>query len=333
MKNKEMQNLEIPILPEDHSWANKFASEQTTTEKGKQVYLNTLAVYAVHRYLQLLGIETDLKQCDCWNPILRHRWNVADLVIPNIGTLECRPVLPGETTIFLPSEVTENRLGYLAVQFTEDLDQVQLLGFTKAPVGEVIDVNRLGSLDYFIDAISLPPQPDILPNWLNSTSLSQAVNLSAWFDGIFDEVWLTIEEWLNRQQRVARTRKETSKDSKNNDRNQDSKENNQEIIGKVKEFTLGLSADSQQLNLVVSIRKEENQEIGCLFEIYPMKIGDNLPVGLKLKVILESVEAERKVEAGKAKKSLKIRLTEIPGKPITVQVHLNDEFITEEFIV
>ena len=125
--------LEIPLGIEAHRFARQFAAEQSTQQKSKQVYLNTLAVYAAHRYLQWLQIETNLNQSDSWHPVLRSRWDVADLFISEIGEkLECRPVLPGETTIFLPSEVTENRIGYLAVQFSERLDHVQLLGFTNA---------------------------------------------------------------------------------------------------------------------------------------------------------------------------------------------------------
>ena len=64
-----------------------------------------------------------------------------------------------------------------------------------------------------------------------------------------------------------------------------------------------------------------------------MNMGEYLPVGLKLKVILESGEAEKKVEAEETKESLKIRLTERPGKLITVQVHLDNDFVTENFIL
>jgi hypothetical protein len=125
--------LEVPLGIDAHRLARQFAAEQDKPQKSKQVYLNTLAVYAAHRYLQWLQIKTDLNQSDSWHPILRSRLDVADLFISEIGEkLECRPVLPGETAVFLPSEVTENRIGYLAVQFSESLDHVQLLGFTDA---------------------------------------------------------------------------------------------------------------------------------------------------------------------------------------------------------
>lgn len=307
MNSKEEQLIQIPIGIEAHRFADKFAAEQINIEKSKQVYLNTLAVYAVHRYLKWLRIKTDLNKSDCWNPILRHRWNIADLVIPNIGKLECRPVLPGETTISVPPEAIEERIGCLVVQFRENLNQVQLLGFTKTTVTGVIEISRLRSIDEFIHVISPPP-----------------VNLGNWFAEIFDEVWQPIDTLFNPQELAFNPRGLAFKGFK--------KDNGEEKIERFKEINLGLLANSQQLNLIVSIRKEKNQELGCLFQIFPMNMEEYLPVGLKLKVILESGEGEDKVEAEETKKKLRIRLTELPGKLITVQVHLDNEYVTEKFI-
>ena len=89
MNSQHQKLLEIPLGIEAHRLAGEFATEQVNTEKSKRVYLNILAVYAVHRYLKWLGIETSLMQSDSWNPILRNKWNVADLEIPRIGKLEC----------------------------------------------------------------------------------------------------------------------------------------------------------------------------------------------------------------------------------------------------
>ncbi|GBF79176.1 DUF1822 family protein [Aphanothece sacrum] len=311
MNNKERQFLEVPLGIEAHHIAGKLAAEQTTTEKSKQVYLNTLAVYAVHRYLKWLGIETSLTKSDSWNPILRNKWNVADLEIPGSGKLECRPFLPGETTIFLPAEVTEDRIGYLGVQFSDRLDKVQILGFTKTANGGVLEIRQLQSTDELINELS-------------------PVNLGKWFEGIFDEVWQPIKFLFKVKNLEPLRLKNRPKEDLNPDKNDANKGENKVIE---RGQTIGFLANSQQLNLVVGIRKEENQELGCLFQVFPMNVGEYLPVGLKLKVILESEEAEKKVESTEQKEPLKIRLTELPGKLITVQVHLENEFITRTFIL
>ncbi|AFZ11639.1 protein of unknown function DUF1822 [Crinalium epipsammum PCC 9333] len=123
--------LMVPLDLAIHSRAKDLAAQQSTVEKGKRVYLNALAVYAVHCYLNWLQIPTDLTESDCFNPVKAALSNVADLVIPNIGTLECCPVLPRQTVILLQS-ASEQRIGYVAIQFQESLDSVQLLGFAPA---------------------------------------------------------------------------------------------------------------------------------------------------------------------------------------------------------
>ena len=129
MNIAELPLLTVPIELKAHEMARHLAAAQSTVQKGKRVYLNALAVYAVHSYLKWLQIETDFNSSDSFNPAKTALANVADLVITGIGSLECRPVLPGETAIFLPDEVIENRIGYVGVQFSDRLDSVQLLGF------------------------------------------------------------------------------------------------------------------------------------------------------------------------------------------------------------
>lgn len=132
MNNTETLFITVPLEKEAHLWARGFAAEQANPHKGKQVYLNTLAVYAVQSFLKWLQIETDLEDGDSWHPIVRSLFDVADLVIPNLGKLECRPVLIGENVLTLPSEVMEDRIAYIAVGFQEQLNEVQLLGFAPA---------------------------------------------------------------------------------------------------------------------------------------------------------------------------------------------------------
>lgn len=129
MNIAELPLLTVPLELKAHELARQLAAVQSTVQKGKRVYLNALAVYAVHSYLKWLQIETDLEGSDSFNQVKTALANVADLLITGIGSLECRPVLPGETSILLPEEVIKNRIGYVGVQFSDRLDSVQLLGF------------------------------------------------------------------------------------------------------------------------------------------------------------------------------------------------------------
>jgi hypothetical protein len=157
MKNIDKCELTILLSKQAHQDAHKFASQQSTPEKVKQVYTNTLAVYAVRHFLQWLGIETDLSAGDSWHPVIRCFNDMADLVIPDFGKLECRPVLPGQTAISIPPEVTEERIAYIAVQFQEQLNEVQLLGFYPAidpqSPPKTIEISRLQPIETLIDYI------------------------------------------------------------------------------------------------------------------------------------------------------------------------------------
>lgn len=86
---------------------------------------------------------------------MRAIFDVADLLLPGIGKLECRPVLPGESKIILPAEVIQNRIGYVALQFNEQLDSVELLGFATTAMVEAptIQITRLLELGVLIDTM------------------------------------------------------------------------------------------------------------------------------------------------------------------------------------
>lgn len=154
-----MPRITVPLSREAHHIAKKFAAKQLTPEKGKQVYLNILSVYAVHRYLKYLQISTNLEQGDCWQLSNQVVSDQADLVLSDINKrLECRPILPGVTHFDLPLEVTENLLGYVGVQFSDMLSEVEIIGFL--PVNSVteqhminIAISELRSLDILIEHI------------------------------------------------------------------------------------------------------------------------------------------------------------------------------------
>jgi hypothetical protein len=158
MNIAELPLLTVPLELKAHEMARQLAAVQSTVQKGKRVYLNALAVYAVHSYLKWLQIETDLEGSDSFNQVKTALANVADLLITGIGSLECRPVLPGETSIFLPEEVIENRIGYVGVQFSDRLDSVQLLGFAptldSSNPPQQIAVAELMPIDTLIEQIT-----------------------------------------------------------------------------------------------------------------------------------------------------------------------------------
>lgn len=156
MNGNYLDKVTIDLDRTAHQWASTFAAKQTSVAKGRQVYLNTLAVCAVRQYLSCVcQLEIDLSQGDSWQFDLQTLTNVADLLIPNVGKLECLVALPNTTEIQLPPEALDDRIGYVVVQFSKELDRVQLLGFNPQVTSEThtLRIDRLQPLNNVLDLI------------------------------------------------------------------------------------------------------------------------------------------------------------------------------------
>lgn len=131
MNSTETHYLTISLNQDAYTWAKQFAAQQANQEKSRQVYYNTLAVCGVRQFLQEIGFKTNIAAEDSWHSTIRMFHDVADLVIPNLGKIECRVVMPEDTVISLPTEVTEDRIAYVAVRVQEQLNRLELLGFVR----------------------------------------------------------------------------------------------------------------------------------------------------------------------------------------------------------
>lgn len=123
------KSVTIPLQEKAHDWARKFASAQTSVEEKKRVYLNTLAVYAVHTYLKWIQVETDLENSDSWNLAANAFFDVNDLDLPNTGKLICCPVLPNQEEFTPPELLLPDSIAYIPVRFKEVLSEVEILGY------------------------------------------------------------------------------------------------------------------------------------------------------------------------------------------------------------
>jgi hypothetical protein len=121
---------QIALPPEAHRWAQLFASKQSDGPVGKQVYYNTLSVFAVDDYLHSLGIATNLEDSNSWYPGLTSPPDSAELKIVGLGSIECRPVLSEATEVVLP--FPGNEIAYVIVQLSAVLDTVTLCGYAQA---------------------------------------------------------------------------------------------------------------------------------------------------------------------------------------------------------
>ena len=314
MNTTQTPDIVIPLGGEAHAIAKEFATLQETPQQGKQVYLNTLAVYAVYSYLQWLQIDSQ-------HPALTPP-DAADLVLPDIGKLECPPVLPGETTFRISPQARENRIGCVAVQFSENLDQVELLGFFPAVGGstlpEQISLANLQPLDVLFDYI-----PDVVGEAAVTSINEIPVNLSRWLEGIFETGWQTLEILFSEPAFVRSERSLTT--------------NTQDTIWAVrrgKRLDLGIPVAGNPFTLIVSIAPTDEQ-LNVLLQVYPSIGSICLPPHLQLMVLDEMGVPfpELQAEAGNEDISMQLEFTGELGEYFRIKLAFEDVSITEYFMV
>ncbi|MBE9163042.1 MULTISPECIES: DUF1822 family protein [Microcoleaceae] len=222
----EIDSLPMPITQNSLHIARRFSSQQRHPQRQEQVYLNTLAVLAVRDYLTILSIETDLTQCDSWNPAMRLFANAADLYIKGLGKIECRPIInrfqnsSSQTPDIypVPLEAREERIGYIVVEIDEEEKEARLLGFSPTAISGELVLSKLHSVDDFLVHIEhlceakvdlnqwflnvfnsewqpfeavFHPQPQTSPREFENPILSKLGN---WFKNVFETGWQNIEQ-------------------------------------------------------------------------------------------------------------------------------------------
>lgn len=185
----------VPLSFEAHSLAQVYSKQQNRSDRAKQVYLNTLAIYAVEHYFQCMGFATNWEGSDSRKPILQQFLDIADLNVRGIGKFECRPILPGADKLEVPCEAWDERVGYVAVQLTQSLKEATLIGFTTqiADNQGSITLKELRAFDEFPEYLSqLKKQGSI-------TKTPKIVDLEDWLNNIFENTWQTVEEFFSTQ--------------------------------------------------------------------------------------------------------------------------------------
>lgn len=172
--NNNQLTFTVYLGQKAHQLGQLFIKNQKNKAKIKQIYLNTLAVYAVNWYLNCLGIETDLENSDSYNMITQSCLNTGDLIIKNYGKIECRYILPDQDFCEIPPEVWDDKIGYVGVQFNQELTSATLIGFIdNISEQEKVPLDQFQSLDYLIKKVTVK-MPPLIPinvkDWLKNIS-------------------------------------------------------------------------------------------------------------------------------------------------------------------
>ncbi|MEH2287799.1 DUF1822 family protein [Nostoc sp.] len=308
--------LTLPISQTARITAQQFANQQPNPEKAEQVRLNTLAVWVVNDYLQMMDISTDLQASDSWNPIMRLCGDVADLEMPSIGRLECRPVHLHQQICSIPPETWEERVGYLIVQFDESLEEARLLGFLPSVVTQTVPLAQLQPLEAFIDHI-----------WqLRQSPVNSLVNLSQWFAGIFETGWETIESLWNVPElrpTYAFRSVETLE--------LDALKQPESITKRAKVIDLGIQIHNQPVMLIVEISPEKDRQTSIHLQLHATGNQIYLPSGVHLTVIDSSGAIFLDAQSRKLDNYIQLQFRGEPTEQFSVRVALDNTSITQYF--
>ena len=319
MKNlSESLTFTVPLSSSAHHIAEQFRRKQSNQNKGKQVYLNTLAVSAVNFYLRCMGIETDWEVSQSRNLVMLSIMDVADVEIPNLGKLECRPVLPQDKVVSIPSEVWSDRIGYVAVQLDESLRVATLLGFSPTAGNGELPINELRSLEDLLEHLRQIQQ---------TKQVKMRVNLSQWFENLFETGWQSIEALLGKDQdNLAFSFRSASGLSECQ-------------VKRAKLINLGVQLGSQSVALLVALAKpaeaiapETDRKVGILVQVHPVGEETYLPPNLRLALLSEAGDILQDVQSRSQDNYIQLkRFRGNPGESFNIQVAFGDATMTETF--
>lgn len=321
----EKLSLQLPVTQAARRIAERFSRQQPTLKKVEQVRLNTLAVCVVHDYLQMMGIPTNLKASDSWNPAVRLCCNVADLEIVGLGRLECRYIEEHQQTCYIPPEVSEDRLGYVVVQLDESLLTATMLGFASTAATEQLHISQLQPLEALLTHLHQLRQSSVVTQ--AETTTKTLVNLNQWLQNVFEAGWEKVEALLMPTASPAFSFRKVEPVRDTNFSHLDTK------VRRAKLIDLGMQLAGHSVALIVELKPESDQKTGILLQVHPTESQTFLPPLLQLVVIDESGANFLEAKARRADNYIQLQFSGRPGERFSVKVALDNISITENFVI
>lgn len=296
----------VPMAFEAHRMAEQHCQQHISTRRAKQAYLNSLAVYAVEYYLRYMGWETDRQSSESNNPLLRKFMNIADLVIPETGRLECCPVLPDSQVCEIPLEAWDDRIGYIAVQFDQSLRQAEILGFVQTSV-EAVPLSQLQPL---VELLALLDH-----NQQQSTSALQPapemINLGEWLQGKVGALWQTLEAVFSAPEIALSWRTKAAK--------------------QVQVLEFGDLPGNQQIALIVGITPA-GTEMHIEMQICPMGNQIFLPHEVQVR-LLNQDETEIFQTKAMITETIQLQFSGQSGERFSLEITSGDRSIRKTFVI
>jgi hypothetical protein len=299
---ESLSDLHVSLGQSIHQQAERFAQFHHSTCKSEQVYLNTLAVYAVNYYLQCLGFSTALESSDSWNPVMQALADVADLTIENYGRLECRPIDISATTVEIPPEVWQDRMGYLVVELDELLESARLLGFLKQVDTTVVQLEELQPLDQ-------------LSTYLDQFRQPVKVHLSQWLTGLFTTGWQDLEAILPNRQTEPMLAFRNAPEAVTRSRR------------------IELEQGKAAIATTVTLNPTSEQDMEIQVEVVPIDGQHYLPVNLQITLLDDQGNIVIDAQAREENQRMRLEFDGTIGDQFSLKLAIGQFSVTEDFII
>jgi hypothetical protein len=310
-----------------HIQAEKFRRYQSQVSKAKQVYLNTLAVSVANSYLNLLGWSTSLVQSDSWNPISQTMMDVADILIPGYGKLECPVVLSDQSTVIVPPETWSGRIGYLVVMLDQALQTASILGFVSQVHQMELPLEQLQSLSKFPTYLSQQKR-------LESTSNT---DLSAWMMGALDSRALD-SDWQQLDQLFTSPRVLNFRNGKElvplppSSRSSISTSGSSSAAaGRFKLISFGHDAE-YTITLILDLQPLNEKEFNVSVKVSNYQAEDYLPEGLELVIVDQASHSVMTAQANQTE-TIEFCFSGELEENFAVEIALEEQFVVEHFTI
>ncbi len=153
------------------------------------------------------------------------------------------------------------------------------------------------------------------------------VNLTQWFQDVFDSGWQTLESFLRSQEENLVFRFATANRYRSGEPGTIEKK---VVLVKLIDFGGELKTP---LALMGNVELERNQRRDILFQLYPIGKDPYLPPGVKLIVLDETGEIFLKAQARNADNWIQLQFRGEALESFSVKIALGDASITEYFVI
>jgi len=331
----------VPLTPMIHEHAQVHCQACPDWHRAEQIYLNSLAISAVNAYLQGLGFTTDRDASDSADALLTQMLNVADLMVQGCGRLECRPVLPDQDYAKVPEETWDDRIGYVMVQLSDDLDQATLLGFTPTVSSSLVAID---------DLVSLADLPNYLVqaeqrNARQAALAGVSVQLRQWLSHTFSAGWQALEDLRGEIQGLQpalafRSPIETESIAEFTEPNGSAPVQRGKIIRLGSEQNRSIAQsdvdssrlDHLQIALLLALSPKNEGEVDICVELRPTQTDTQLPTELQI-MILDRSGIEVMQARARQTKDVRLRFSGTYDEQFSLKLALGEISYIEQFTI